>query len=154
MFLLRITQAFQQANIPYALVGGYAVALHGAVRGTIDVDIIISLDKTHFEQTEKLVLDLGLQPKLPIHAAELFEHREQYIQERNLIAWSFVNPDKPSECLDIIITEDLKHKHIEDKILHNQCIQVLSIDDLIAMKKVSGRVQDLEDIKALQALNA
>ncbi len=40
MFLLRISQAFQQANIPYALVGGYAVALHGAVRGTIDVDII------------------------------------------------------------------------------------------------------------------
>ncbi len=153
MFLLRISQAFQQANIPYALVGGYAVALHGAVRGTIDVDIIINLDKTHFEQAEQLALDLGLQPRLPIHAAELFEHREQYIQEKNLIAWSFVNPDKPSECLDIIITEDLKHKHIEDKMLNDQCIQVLSIDDLIAMKKVSGRAQDVEDIKALQALN-
>ena len=153
MFLLRITQALQQANIPYALVGGYAVALHGAVRGTIDVDIIINLDKTYFEQVEKLALGLGLQPTLPIHATELFEHRAQYIQEKNLVAWSFINPDKPSECLDIIITEDLTHKHIETKMLRDQCVQVLSIADLIAMKKVSGRAQDLEDIKALQALN-
>jgi hypothetical protein len=153
MFLLRITQAFAQANIPYALVGGYAVALHGAVRGTIDVDIIITLDKQHFERTEQLLLDLGLQPKLPIQAADLFEHRKAYIQEKNLIAWSFVNPDKPSECLDIIITEDLRQKQVETKQLQQQSIQVLGKADLIAMKKVSGRPQDLADIQALEALD-
>jgi len=153
MFLLRITQAFTQADIPYALVGGYAVALHGAVRGTIDVDIIITLNKQHFERTEQLLLALGMQARLPIQAADLFKHREQYILEKNLIAWSFVNPDNPSECLDIIITEDLRQKQVETKQLQQQSIQVLGKADLIAMKKVSGRPQDLADIQALEALD-
>jgi len=153
MFLLRITQAFQNANIPYALVGGYAVALHGAVRGTIDVDIIITLNQKSFKETESLLLQFGLQPRLPIKAQDLFENREHYIQEKNLIAWSFVNPDKPIECLDIIITEDLSHKKVISKHVGEQSIHVLEINDLIAMKKLSGRPQDIEDIKALEALS-
>lgn len=153
MFLLRITQAFDNANIPYALVGGYAVALHGAVRGTIDVDIIITLSQKSFKDTESLLLQLGLQPRLPISAQDLFEHRTRYIQEKNLVAWSFVNPDKPSECLDIIITEDLSLKKVVSKHVGEQTIRVLEKNDLIAMKRLSGRPQDMEDIKALEALS-
>ena len=153
MFLLRITQAFTQANIPYALVGGYAVALHGAVRGTIDVDIIITLNQKSFEDAEHLLLNLGLQPRLPIKARDLFKNREHYIQEKNLIAWSFVNPDKPIECLDIIITEDLNTKQVVSKHLDTQSIQVIGKRDLISMKRLSGRPQDIEDIKALEALS-
>lgn len=37
-FLNQICHALQTNRVRYALVGGYAVALHGAVRGTVDVD--------------------------------------------------------------------------------------------------------------------
>ncbi len=152
MFLLRITQAFAKANLPYALVGGYAVALHGAIRGTIDVDLIITLDKESFSKAEKVLLNLGLQPRLPIHAHDLFQNREQYIQDKHLIAWSFVNANDLSECVDIIITEDLKNKTVETKQLGHQQVTVLSKPDLIVMKQKAARPQDIEDIKALEAL--
>jgi len=152
MFLHRIAKSFENANIPYALVGGYAVALHGAVRGTIDVDIIISLEKSAFENAELLLNKMGLQSRLPIQASELFDNLETYIQEKNLIAWSFVNPNNPMECIDIIITDDVREKNIETKHLTQQNIQVLSKGDLIAMKKEAARPQDLEDVKALEQL--
>ncbi len=152
MFLIRITQAFEKAKLPYALVGGYAVALHGAVRGTIDVDIIISLKLQDFEKAEDILTSIHLQPKLPIHASELFKHRKAYMDANNLIAWSFINPHNPMECVDIIITEDLIGKQIVRKQVGSHSIQVLSKNDLITMKKKASRVQDLEDIKALESL--
>ena len=36
-FLERVCTALKEAGVPYAVVGGHAVALHGAVRGTVDV---------------------------------------------------------------------------------------------------------------------
>jgi len=152
MFLTRVTQAFEDAKLPYALVGGYAVALHGAVRGTIDVDIIISLQVEDFEKTETILTNINLQPKLPIHASELFLHRKVYMDKKNLIAWSFINPHNPMECVDIIITEDLIGKQIITKQVGNHNIQVLSKSDLITMKQKASRKQDLEDIKALESL--
>ena len=37
----RICKALGEAGIHYALAGGYAVALHGAPRGTIDIDVAL-----------------------------------------------------------------------------------------------------------------
>jgi hypothetical protein len=39
MFIETVSKALSDHNVSYAVVGGYAVALHGAVRGTIDVNI-------------------------------------------------------------------------------------------------------------------
>ena len=41
MFLTQLCQPLEQHRIRYALLGGYAVALHGAVRGTVDIDFVI-----------------------------------------------------------------------------------------------------------------
>jgi len=43
MFILRVIEALKGHRVAYAIVGGYAVALHGAVRGTVDIDIIVKL---------------------------------------------------------------------------------------------------------------
>src|SRR4051794_32130664 len=59
----RLTQQLRQAGIPYAVMGGMAVNLHGARRTTDDVDILLNqqgLDRfrqeflgTSFDQPEK-----------------------------------------------------------------------------------------------------
>ncbi len=43
MFLIRVIRALQARGVEPVLVGGCAVALHGAVRGTVDVDLAITL---------------------------------------------------------------------------------------------------------------
>jgi hypothetical protein len=151
-FLERVVKAMGAHKVPFALAGGYAVALHGAIRGTVDVDIVIRLRKNDFIAAEASMKSLGLMPRLPVTAEEVFQFREEYINRRNLIAWSFVNPDHPVEIVDILLAEDLTmHEVVRVRAVGKQ-IPVLGIGDLIRMKKRSGRPQDLEDVRALESI--
>ena len=134
------------------MVGGQAVALHGAVRGTIDVDIALRWTRLDLSRAEAALQGLGLVSRLPFTAEDVFEHRDEYIAERNLVAWNFYSPNAPMNAVDIIIPYDLTAKETTRITLSTGTIQVLSIKDLIAMKRASGRAQDLADISALEKL--
>ena len=152
MLLLRVARALDAARVPYALVGGFAVALHGAVRGTVDVDLVIRLREAVFRRTERALNELGLLSRLPVTASEVFRFREEYLRNRNLRAWTFVNPSRPSEIVDVILSEDLARMDVEKFTIQNQVVRVASIADLIRMKRGTGRPQDREDVKALRRL--
>jgi hypothetical protein len=152
MFVIRLANALEKYAVPYALVGGYAVALHGAVRGTVDIDLVIQLSQEAFNKAERALREIGLEPRLPVTADEVFHFREEYIKNRNLVAWTFVNPDKPIEVVDIIITDDLRDIKPVAKTVMGKKIRVADITSLIAMKTRSGRPQDIEDVKALEKL--
>jgi len=152
MFILRLTQAFKKEKLEFAVVGGLAVNLHGANRGTVDIDLIIKFNEKDFEKAQVVLADLGLQPRLPLKASEVFEFRKEYIQKRNLIAWSFVNPKNPAEIVDLLLTHDLSKEQIVHFSLLGEKIPVISLDGLIKMKKQSARPQDLADVKALMEI--
>jgi len=151
-FLERVCEALNQSGVRYVLVGGYAVSLHGAIRGTLDIDVALRWTKRDLVKTEDALQKIGLVSRLPVTALDVFEYRDEYIQNRNLIAWNFHNPVDPSELLDIIINFDVKGKRAVYKQLSATSVPVLNIRDLIDMKKASGRPQDIEDIKALEKL--
>jgi len=152
MFLFRVCDALSAAGVRHAIAGGYAVALHGAVRGTVDVDLVVRLEEAAFARAERALKDLGLQPRLPVTAAEVFRFREEYIRNRNLLAWSFVNPSNPAEVVDILIAEDLADCKVVKLAVKGRTLAVVSKPDLIRMKARSARPQDLEDIAALERL--
>jgi len=152
MFIKTAIEALDNAGIRYALVGGYAVALHGAVRGTVDLDFVIDLDKKQYEAMEKALAGIGLTPRLPVSASEVFNFREEYIKNKNLVAWSFYNPDNPLEIVDVVITHDAALMETETLDVDGMKIEIATIDELIKMKKISGRPQDIEDIRALEKL--
>jgi hypothetical protein len=152
MFLLRVTGALSRARVRYGLVGGYAVALHGAVRGTMDIDLAIPLEEAQFVRLERALKSIGLESRLPVTAREVYRFREEYIRNRNLIAWSFVNPAVPSELVDVVLTLDLADLRTEAVRVQNRKIRVVILDDLIGIKQQSSRAQDREDVLALQAL--
>lgn len=152
MFIHDVCNALRKAKIPYAIVGGYAVALHGAIRGTIDVDIAINWSLKNLQKTEEALKEMGLISLHPINSDSVFHFRDEYIQNRHMIAWNFYDPSNPVNQIDIIINYDLTGSHV--KMIHTPLgeINILSRKDLIEMKKASGRPQDLEDIKALGEL--
>ena len=152
MFIQNVIRVLEKHRIKYALVGGYAVALHGVVRGTVDVDIVIALTKASLEGAESALGKIGLQSRLPVTAADVYQFRKEYIENRNLVAWSFINPDNPIEVVDILITEDVKNLKTVTRQAFGMKIKVAAIPDLIALKKKSGRPQDIEDIRALEKL--
>jgi hypothetical protein len=152
MFLLRLHDTLAAAGIAHAIAGGYAVALHGAVRGTVDVDLVIHLRERDFIAAEQALKGMGLQPRLPVSGAEVFRFREEYIRNRNLLTWSFSNPANPAEVVDILIAEDLARLRTTKVKVQGRELSVVARKELIEMKTRSGRPQDLEDVAALKRL--
>jgi hypothetical protein len=151
-FIFKVTEAFQKQKIRYALVGGYAVALHGALRGTVDIDVLVSLQRAELEKVEKVLLSLGLISRIPVSAKEIAAFHKEYVEKRNLIAWSFVNPKNPIEIVDVLLNHDVSEVETVIKAVAGKKISVCGIDDLIRLKKEAAREQDKEDVKALTAL--
>lgn len=152
MFIQTVCQSLDRHRVKHAVVGGYAVALHGAVRGTIDVDIALQWNLKNLKAAEAALQAIGLQSRLPITAEDVFRFRDEYIHNRNLIAWNFVDLNDPSKQVDIIINYDLAGHGVETIQSGANRISVLALADLIKMKRESGREQDLADIKTLEYL--
>jgi hypothetical protein len=152
MLIHRLCKALDARRVPYALVGGHAVALHGAVRGTVDVDFVIRWSKEHLLRAEAALADCGLMSRLPLTARDVFEFRDEYIRNRNLLVWSFCNPQDPAEQVDLLINFDLTGHRIKRLATKQGPVRLLHIEDLIAMKRASGRPQDLADVEALEKL--
>lgn len=149
MFLYEVIDEFDRNKIDYAIVGGYALALHGIVRATVDIDLILRLNKTNFEAAEKIMNKLGLTSRIPVRAHDVIVMREEYIKNRNLIAWSFVDYKNPTRQIDILITKDYARARIVKIKVGVRNIKVISLEELLAMKEESSRPQDLIDIKAI-----
>ena len=95
---------------------------------------------------------LGLVSRLPIHADDLFQFRDEYINNRNLIAWNFYHPADVSQQVDIIITYDLRGKGRQARETLAGPVQILKLKELIKMKRESARPQDLADVDALEKI--
>jgi hypothetical protein len=153
MFLKKIQDIFGKEGIPFAIVGGYAVAIHGIARGTFDLDVITEISEANFLKIESALNSVGLKSILPISARELFANLETYKKEKNLTAWNFINLEKQRECLDIIIVEDIRNYEIISATADFGSLPVVSLEGLIHMKSKTGRRQDAEDVRALKDLN-
>ena len=150
MFIKQVTNQLCKYKIPYAVVGGQAVALHGVVRGTVDLDFVIEWNLENLELTKKALEEIGLKPSLPISPQELFKKKDYYMEEKNMLAWNFVNPKNPLEVVDIVINYNFNKNMITEIVIDDMKVNVLSKKYLIEMKKQSTREQDLIDAKMLE----
>lgn len=152
MLIYEIVEAFDKAKLDYAIIGGYALALHGVVRATINVDIVLSLRLADYTLAETILGQLGLKSRIPVRAQDIIKMRQEYIANRSLLAWSFVDYADPTRQLDILITKDLREIKVEKISVGGKKIKVICLADLLNMKQESGRPQDLIDIKSIKDL--
>ena len=149
MRLEQLVKELVKKKINYMIVGGYAVNFHGYSRNTVDIDLVIKFNLANLKKIEQILHDMGLASRLPVDAVSVFKFREEYIKNRNLIAWNFYNEDDPTDQVDILITHDVGDFESEMFRVGDFKFKVISKEDLIKMKKESGREKDLIDIKEL-----
>lgn len=114
------------------------------------MDFIIRFRENDFIALEAAMISIGFKSRLPVSAKEVFQFRQEYIDNRNLIAWTFINQTNAMELVDIVLTDNLEDVSTVNKIIGTTKIQVLSKADLINMKKRAGRPQDLIDVNFLE----
>ena len=149
MKLSKLVKALKKEKINYMIVGGYAVNFHGYSRNTVDIDLIIKFTLANLKKIEKLLQQMGMVSRLPIDAVSVYKFRDEYIKNRNLIAWNFYNENDPTDQIDILINHDVSDFKSEKFRVGQLEFKVISKEDLIRMKKKAGRDKDLLDIKEL-----
>lgn len=117
-----IFAALHLHGVDYVAIGGFAANAHGSRRLTLDVDIVPAPEEANYERLAAALDALGA-PDSAVDSGA---------------------PGVPPYT-------DLRARAIEVEV-RGTPIRIASLDDLIAMKRASGRPQDLRDIADLTGL--
>ncbi len=150
MLLKDLIKALQRRNVPYAVVGGFGLAFHGIVRATMDIDLVVKVNLKDLTNAEATLSELGFVSRLPIRAKEVATFREEYIRDRNLLAWSFIDPKDQTRQVDLLILYDLKQIHTQIVKWDGLRVVVADLPSLLKMKLAAGRPQDLLDAEKIR----
>ncbi len=151
-------KALNEAEIRYVVVGGLAVVLHGHARLTADVDLIVDLDPAQAARTIQVLVSRGFHSRVPVNPADFADPaiREAWIRERGMQVFSMFDPSNPMRVVDLFVSHPIPFEELFERStrfdLVETHVQVASIPDLIRLKRMAGRPQDLADIERLEAI--
>ncbi len=136
--LLRL---FNALGVEYIVVGGYALAFHGAPRNTGDIDLLVKPDRANAERIVKALSDFGF-ASLELRPAD-FTSADRVVQlgvppvridlvtSISGVSWDEANSGKvPASYAEIPIN-------------------YIGRRQLIANKRATGRMKDKADLEAL-----
>jgi hypothetical protein len=152
--------ALNAAHARYVVVGGLATVLHGYARLTADIDMVIDLDPVEVKRTLGAMSSLGLRPRAPVDPLAFAdaEIRRSWVIEKRMTVFSFWDPAVPMREVDLFVEYPIPFEQLwsrsEVVALQQTTVRIASIEDLITMKRIAGRPEDLQDIEALQAIVA
>jgi hypothetical protein len=153
---LAILKKLNEKGVRYIVVGGIAVNLYGIPRMTYDIDLILDLEDKNLKRFLKLLKGWGFKPKVPVDIMDFArkDKREEWIKNKHMKAFNLVNPAWAISEIDIVIDSPVDYdkacKRVNHIKLQDVTIPAIAIDDLIKMKKITGREQDDTDIKYLR----
>ena len=153
-----VTKALNAAQVRYLVVGGVAVVLHGYLRTTGDLDLVIQLEHTNLSRALEALQSLGFRPKAPVRFSDFAnsETRQSWITTKGLTVLSLASPRLPAFEVDLFASEpfdfDSVYARAADVKLDHVAVRVIGLDDLIDLKLRVGRPQDTTDVAALQAV--
>jgi hypothetical protein len=154
-----VLASIEKAGVRYLVVGGVAVVLHGYLRTTLDLDLVVQLEPNNLERALTAFEDLGFQPRVPVALRSFLDPqtREIWRREKNMTVFSLWHPGHPGFALDLFVQEpfdfDVVYRRALRIPLEEVEATVVSREDLVAMKRAAGRARDLEDIEALLELS-
>jgi len=141
---MAVVGALEVDGVPYALVGGLAVAVWGAPRATKDIDLLV--EPGDLDRAKAAVGRLGF--TLPAQAMAFSDgmvvHRVSKIRDGGLITVDFLVVDRNLQS-----HFDQRQSHT----LQGERVWVIGREGLIAMKVSAGRPQDQADVIRLKELD-
>jgi predicted nucleotidyltransferase len=157
---LPLFKALNDADVQYIVVGGIATILHGYVRATADVDLVVDLQVAEASKVISVLTAEGFKPKIPVQAMEFADEqkRKQWIDEKGMQVFSMYHPARIGMTVDLFVEQPIPYQEMFQRSvvmdLDGIKVRVCSIDDLIAMKQLAGRHKDLADIEQLTKIKA
>ncbi len=135
----RVSRAFDKAGIPYVIIGGQAVIVHGYIRYTHDVDFSVGLPINRLAEVIRIRDALGLQPRDPdSDLAARFKFVLHCIDPQTEYGVDISFVDSPYLTL---ATERAKVHRVQ-----GNPVRFLSVEDVLVHKVVAFRLNDQADV--------
>lgn len=158
MKIAELLRALLDAQVEYVLVGGIAVQLHGFMRSTFDIDLVLAMNDGNLVRFIEVAKQFGLIPSIPVpidslrNAAQI----DQWHREKGMLAFALREPQIGGKVVDILVRpavpyEQLKENAVKGMLFANP-VWMASIDDLLIMKRVANRSKDQLDIVGLEKI--
>ena len=152
-----VLREFRRQKVKYIIVGGIAVNLLGSLRNTADMDILVEMSDANLAKVVKILKAKGYRVRQPVDPMDIADKkiRDDWVKNKHMKAFNFYKEDELKE-VDIIIetpvTFEKARKNIKRIRGGDITLPVISIDDLIRMKKGTGRLIDKSDIRQLKMI--
>ena len=152
-----ILREFQKQKVKYVIVGGIAVNLLGSLRSTADMDILVQMSDGNLKKVVTILKKKGYRLKQPVNPMGIANEsiRRDWICNKHMKAFNFYKENSLEE-VDIIIKSPVSFRQAEEDALRikigNIVLPLISIDNLIKMKKDTGRSIDKLDIEELKKI--
>lgn len=145
----KIFQGLNKTGIDYILVGAAAMAVYGIPRSTVDIDVYIMARTEVLSKLFKFAADLGLQTK----QKDILRIKDSpKLFAGQWICFSCQGYD----ILDVFLTPEdefkVLRKNSELKRDKSLSLRVAALEDIIKMKKSTGRPIDKADIKLIEEI--
>jgi hypothetical protein len=156
----QVLAALNAAGVRYLVVGGVAVVLHGHLRTTADLDLVVSLEPANARRAIDAVAALGYRSRAPVPAERFADTAERaaWISEKGLTVFSLWSDRLPGLELDLFVREPFDFEQAWARrvtvSLDTTTATVVGLQDLLALKRAAKRPQDLADVEALEALHS
>jgi len=140
-----VLQALNDAGVRDLVVGGVAVVLHGVLRTTGDLDLVVQLQPDNVGRGLEALERGGLRPRPPVPLRSFAdpETRRSWIESKNLQVFSLWHPELAGFEVDLFVTEPFDFDTVWERRvnvpLEHTHAPVVSVDDLLVLKRSSGR---------------
>ena len=158
MNTVELLQSLTDARVDYVLVGGLAVQLHGYMRSTFDIDLVLAMNNDNLARFIDVAMRHGLTPGIPVPIESLRDAAqiEQWHREKGMLAFSLREPQAGGGVVDVIVRPEVSFERLMANAvagdLFGRHVPIASIDDLLVMKRVANRPKDRLDIEALEKI--
>jgi len=153
-----VLAALERVQARYVVVGGLAVILHGHLRGTADIDLVIELSPENCRRALDALAGVGLRPRLPVDMQQFAdpEIRRDWVDNRNMMVFQLWDPNVPGRSVDVFVREPIDFDELWSQSVLREVqrvpVRVASIAHLVTMKRSAARPRDLDDITALEQI--
>jgi hypothetical protein len=149
--------ALVDADVRFLVAGDLAVNVHGFIRLTLDIDIIVKLEPANIARAFTALASVGYRPTLPISDTQFGDSvmREGWVREKNMRVLRFQSDEHWDTPVDVFASEPFTFDDEYDRAVIRELagiggVRVVSLTTLMQMKAVAGRPQDIADVDNLR----
>ena len=149
--------ALNKHGVRFLVVGGLAVAAHGYLRYTADVDMVIQLDPANIREAFAALTEAGYQPSVPVTGQQFGDQqlRDAWIADKGMVVLNFWSDQYRDTPVDVFVSEpfDFDTEYNEgllQELAPGLALRFPRLETLIQMKLSAGRPKDLIDVEYLR----